>query len=592
MSRRMWRIAAVAAPLAIIGATSIAAAPAWAGFSTSFVNWAVSGSLTPKKLNEPVTLPKGSTFNGVADIETLSPTELSGTVKGELYVPPFKTTLKLAGLIPSEVGVTFTEAGASEGTMSFAPASACAGSPYAGQCATMSVTSKAIIGITVVGLLGIDVPTQCQTTEPVTFDLKTTLTLGELLDVGPHFTGSTTIPTISCEGLSGLALGALITGLMSGPENPYALYIAPREPAVPTVATDEATSISQVSARLHGNVDPNGAKPSECKFEYGTSSSYESSVPCQSPPESVYFPFAGNAETAQAAGLGEGAVYHYRMVVTNSLGTSYGGDRMFTTLGSAGAPQYGQCVAQKDGDYAEGNCNTVAEKKGRPDHKGKYEWVSGPAATCMAQKKGDYTNASCTVKSAKAKKGSYEQAPGPGYSSTSGAATLETAGLGQTVTCAASTATGEVTGTNTGSERVAFSGCEMAGKKCTSEGTNGTVADKTGEIVTNLLDTRLLGPVSGQVWTELVSAEHAPYLAEFGCEGSRFRTSGSLSGVQSEDIDTSSVTSTTTFAVEAGEQALYTALSENDGKSWVGPDVSNAVTVATNTAASAIEIRP
>lgn len=91
---------------------------------------------------------------------------------------------------------------------------------------------------------------------------------------------------------------------------------------------------------------------------------------------------------------------------------------------------------------------------------------------------------------------------------------------------------------------------------------------------------------------ELVSAEHTPYLAEFSCEGSQFRTSGSLRGVQSEDIDTSSVTSTTTFAVEAGEQALYTALSENGGKSWVGPDVANAVTVATNIAASAIEIRP
>ncbi len=592
MSRRMWRIAAVAAPLAVIGAMSLAAAPAWAGFSTSFVNWAVSGSLTPKKLNEPVTLPKGSTFNGVADIETLSPTELSGTVKGKLYVPPFKTTLKLAGLIPSEVGVKFTEAGPSEGALSFAPASACAGSPYAGQCATMSVTSKAIIGITVIGLLGIDVPTQCQTTEPVTFNLKTTLTLGELLDVGPHFTGTTTIPTISCEGLSGLVLGTLITGLMSGPENPYALYIAPREPAAPTVTTDEATSISQVSARLHGNVDPNGAKPSECKFEYGTSTSYESSVPCQSPPESVYFPFAGNVETAQAAGLGEGTVYHYRMVVTNSLGTSYGGDQMFTTLGSAGAPEYGQCVAQKDGNYAEGNCNTVAEKKGQPDHKGKYEWVPGPAATCVAQKRGDYTDSSCTAKSAKAKKGTYEKAPGPGYTSTTSAVTLETAGLGRTVVCAASTATGEVTGTNTGTARITFSGCELAGKKCTSEGANGTAAAKTGEIVTNLLDTRLLGPVSGQVWTELVSAEHAPYLAEFSCEGPRLRVSGSLSGVQSGDINAASVTSTTTFAVEEGEQALYTSLSENDGKSWVGPDVSNAVTVATNTAASAIEIRP
>jgi hypothetical protein len=592
MWRKRWRIAAVAAPLALVGAMVATAAPAWAGFSTSFGNWAVSGTLTPKKLNEPVTLPKGSTFNGVADITTLSPTELSGTVKGSLYVPPFKATLKLAGLIPSEVGVTFTEAGASEGALSFAPASACAGSPYAGQCATMTVTSKAIVGINVIGLLGIDVPTQCQTAEPVTFDLKTTLTLGELLDVGPRFTGTATIPPITCEGPSGLVLGALVTSLMSGPENAYALYIAPREPAAPTVTTDEATSISQVSARLHGNVDPNGAKPSECKFEYGSSTSYGSSIPCQSPPESVYFPFAGNAQTAQAAGLSEGAAYHDRMVVTNSLGTSYGGDQMFTTLDSSGAPQYGQCVAQKDGNYSDGNCKMVAEKQGQPDHKGKYEWVPGPAATCVAQKKGNYTDSGCTAKSAKAKKGAYEKAPGPGYAAAGGAATLETAGLGHTVMCTASTAAGEVTGTSIGTERITFSGCEMSGKQCTSEGANATVATKTGEIVTNMLDTRLLGPVAGQVWTELVSSEHAPYLAEFSCEGPRLRASGSLSGVQSEDIDSSSVTSTTTFAVEQGEQALYTSLSEDGGNSWVEPDVSNVVTVMTNTAASAIEIRP
>jgi|GEM_PF-2394686 hypothetical protein len=592
MSRRIRRIAAVAAPLAAVGAMSLVTAPAWAGFSTSFVNWAVSGSLTPKKLNEPVTLPKGSTFNGVADIGTLSPTELAGTVTGSLYVPPFKTSLKLAGIVPSEVGVTFTQVGASEGTMSFAPASACAGSPYSGQCATMSVTSKAIVGISVVGLLGIEVPTQCQTSEPVTFNLKATLTLGELLDVGPHFAGSTTIPTITCEGASGLALGPLITGLMSGPENPYALYIAPREPAAPTVLSHEATSISQVSARLNGNVDPNGAKPSECKFEYGRSISYGTSLPCQSPPGSVYFPFAGNPMTAQAGGLEEGATYHFRMVVTNSIGTSYSADQTFTTLDSTGAPEYGQCVVQKDGNYAEGNCNTVAEKKGQPDHKGKYEWESGPAATCVAQKKGDYADASCTTKAAKAKKGTYEQAPGAAYTTTSGAVTLETAGVGPTVVCAASSGAGVVTGTSTGSARITFTGCEMSGKKCTSEGANGTASGEVGVIVTNMLDTRLLGPVSGQVWVEFVSAEHEPYLAEFGCEGLRFRTSGSLSGMQAEDIDSSSVTSTTTFAVEEGEQALYTSVSENGGTSWVGPDASNAVTLATNTAASHIEIRP
>jgi hypothetical protein len=592
MSRMTRRLVVLSATVGVVAAMSLAAAPAWAGFSTSFVNWAVSGSLTPKKLNEPVVLPKGSTFNGVAEIGTLTPTELEGTVIGALYVPPFKTTLKLAGLVPSEVGVTFTEVGKSTGTMSLGAPGACAGSPYSGECATMKVTSKATIGITVVGLLGIDVPTECHTSEPVVFNLSTTLTLGELLNVGPHFTGTTTIPSVKCEGLSGLVLGALLTELMSGPENPYALYIAPREPAAPTVNTEEASSISQVSARLQGNVDPNGASLTSCTFEYGASTSYGSSVSCQSPPESVYFPFSGNSFYGQASGLSEGASYDYRIVATNSQGTTYGSNQTFETLGSAGAPEYGQCVAQKDGNYTESNCVGVAEKKGQPDHKGRYEWVPGPAAACVAHAKGDYTDSSCTTKAAKAKKGAYEKEPGPGFTSTTEAVTLETTSLGHAVTCTAGSGQGEVTSTSTGVERITFTGCETSGKKCASEGADGTPSGKAGVIVTNLLDTRLLGPVSGQVWTQLASAEHKPYVAEFGCEGKLFRTSGSIAGIQEGNIDTSSQVGTTTFALESGEQALYTALSENAGKSWVGPGPSNVVAVIDNTAASATEIRP
>jgi hypothetical protein len=593
MSSRMTRrLAVLSATVGVAAAMSVAAAPAWAGFSTSFVNWAVSGSLTPKKLNEPVVLPKGSTFNGVSEIQTLTPTELDGTVNGALYVPPFKTTLKLGGVVPSEVGVTFTEVGKSTGTLSEGAPGACAGSPYSGACATMKVTSKAIIGITVVGLLGIDVPTECHTSEPVVFNLSTTLTLGELLDVGPHFSGTTTIPSIKCEGLSGLVLGALITELMSGPENPYALYIAPREPAAPTVQTEEAAAVSQVSARMTGKVDPNGASLTSCKLEYGESTSYGSSAPCQSPPESVYFPFAGNSFYGQASRLREGTEYDYRIVATNSQGTSYGSNQTFETLGSAGAPEYGQCVAQKDGNYSESGCVSVAEKKGEPDHKGKYEWLPGPAAACLPHKKGNYTDSSCATKAAKARKGTYEKEPGPGFTSTTEAVTLETTSLGHAVTCATSTAAGEVTGTSTGVERITFTGCEMSGKRCASEGTDGTASGQAGVIVTNLLDTRLLGPVSGQVWTQIVSAEHQPYVAEFGCEGKLFRTSGSIAGIQEGNVDTSTHTSTTAFAVESGEQALYTALSENAGKTWGGPDPSNVVTVAENTAAAATEIKP
>jgi hypothetical protein len=593
MSRNTRGIAALLVSLTALATGAFTAAPALAGLPLE--NWAVWGSLTPKKINEPVILPKGSTYNGEIALTKLTETEVEGTAKGSLFVPPFVAPVKLVGLLPTEVHITFKQVGTAEGLILPAAASTCAGERFAGLCATLEVTAKADIGITEAGLLGIGVPTECETSEPVTFALSDTLSLGELLESGARFKGTTTIPSIKCGGLSGIVVGALLTELMSGPDNPYAINLGPHEPAAPAAVTEPASSVSQISAMLRGTVDPDGEEVSDCHFEYGSSSSYGASVPC------VSRQGAGNNVSATLTGLGEGSTYHYRVVATNPLGTSYGADQAFTTLGPAGAPEYGQCAAQKKGNYADSNCTRMAEKKGQPvEHKGGYEWVAGPAASCVAQKKGQYTDSSCTTRAAKAGKGSYETAPGPGYASTSGTVTLETPGFGRTITCAASTAEGRITGLSSGVDRVTFTGCESAGKRCSSEGPNSTPSGIAGVIVTNLLDTRLLGPVEGQVWTELASAEHGPYVAEFGCEGPLLRTSGSVSGIQTGDVNVSSATSKTTFALPTGEktetskgeQALSTSLSESGGSSWAGPDVSSLLAVVANTAASAIEIRP
>ena len=259
MSRKALRVAACAVVAGAIGAASIAPTAASA-FSVHVVltNYAVSGSLTPKKLGEPVILPKGSTFNGVLNGTARfgsTGAEATGTLDGKIFVPPFKASLKLAGLVPTTVGVTFTEVGESEGVLE--PSTKCS-PPGTRECETLSVLAKANIGLTVVGLLGIEVPTECETSEPVVFDLSDNLTLGELTETsGARFAGTTTIPSIKCEGLSGIALGVLLTGVMSGPENPYTLHIGAVEPAAPTLVTGAASTVSQISARLNATVDPN-----------------------------------------------------------------------------------------------------------------------------------------------------------------------------------------------------------------------------------------------------------------------------------------------------------------------------------------------
>jgi hypothetical protein len=593
MSQNARRLVALAATLAVVGGMSVAAAPAFAGITLTLTNHAVSGYLTPKKLGEPVVLPKHSTFNGVVNLASSPPTlGWGGTLTGSLSVPPFETSLKLVGLIPTTVGVTFTEVGTSEGTIGEAPAADCPEPALPGPCAQMKVTSKAIVGITEVGLLGIGVPVHCETSEPVVFNLSDHLTFEEVTEIGPHFTGTVTIPAIQCAGLEGLLVAPLLTTLMSGPENPYALYIGLREPEAPSFVTEEATDVSQVSALLHSRVDPNGEALSSCEFEYGTTTSYGSTVPCEPEPSAIKRPFVGSFVRGQAAGLSEGATYHYRVLATNPQGTTDGPDQTFTTLGAAGAPEYGQCVARKGGNYTDEGCSVVAEKKGVPDHKGHFEWVPGPASSaCVAQKKGEYTESSCATKSAKPKKGGFEKLAGPGFTSSTGTVKLETPGLGRTVVCGASSGKGEVTGLTSGVERITLTGCEAAGNKCTSEGSNSTPSGTAGVIDTNLLDTRLLGSPA-EVWTQLLSGEHQPYVAELGCEGVLLRISGALAGVQQGDIGAPSLTSTTTLAGESGEQALSTAASTNGGKSWSAADPTNVAAVATNTAASPTEIRP
>ena len=95
-------------------------------------------------------------------------------------------------------------------------------------CLSVDVPTAANIGITAVGAFGLTpVPTHCETSAPVAFPLTTTLTIVELLEDGPHFAGTTTIPPIRCAGVEGVLLAPVLTELMSGPENPYALSIGP-----------------------------------------------------------------------------------------------------------------------------------------------------------------------------------------------------------------------------------------------------------------------------------------------------------------------------------------------------------------------------
>lgn len=97
----------------------------------------------------------------------------------------------------------------------------------------------------------------------------------------------------------------------------------------PSVTSEAATGISKFKATLHGQVTPSFGNVTDCHFEYGTTIAYGSSAPCA--PASVG---SGNNPVAVGAaisGLSFGTSYHFRLVATNSAGTTNGNDLEFTT---------------------------------------------------------------------------------------------------------------------------------------------------------------------------------------------------------------------------------------------------------------------
>jgi hypothetical protein len=101
----------------------------------------------------------------------------------------------------------------------------------------------------------------------------------------------------------------------------------------PTVRTLAAGNVTATAMQLSGSVNPNGSATSY-SFEYGTTTSYGTPTISQS----AGFGSSETAVSAAVSGLTSGTHYHYRLVATNSGGTSYGSDSTATTAASEMAP--------------------------------------------------------------------------------------------------------------------------------------------------------------------------------------------------------------------------------------------------------------
>jgi phospholipase C len=112
----------------------------------------------------------------------------------------------------------------------------------------------------------------------------------------------------------------------------------------PTAETGAASAVKQTTATLNATVNPNGTEVTDCRFEYGTSASYGSSIPCSSGPGSGTSPVA---VSASVTGLSAKSTYHFRIVAANTAGTATGTDQTLTTLSSAPVLETGAASAVK-----------------------------------------------------------------------------------------------------------------------------------------------------------------------------------------------------------------------------------------------------
>jgi hypothetical protein len=106
----------------------------------------------------------------------------------------------------------------------------------------------------------------------------------------------------------------------------------------PDVATPSATplpptSVSETSATLNGHLDPgaahNGGLISACRFEWGATSAYGHTLPCQPGP---YYAHPEDV-SASITGLTRSSEYHFRVVAKNEHGETDSEDLVFAAAG-------------------------------------------------------------------------------------------------------------------------------------------------------------------------------------------------------------------------------------------------------------------
>ena len=181
--------------------------------------------------------------------------------------------------------------------------------------------------------------TQTSATLNATLDLDVETTYHFEYGTSAAYGTSVPVPDAAVTGEGPIVVGQELTGLQPGTTYHYRVIASnplgqavggdqtfttpPLKPSV--VSTGQASGVAQNSATLTATIDTQGFETTY-EFDLGTDTSYGTRI----------FGDAGVEPGAQTftvspQGLAPGTTYHYRIVATNTFGTSYGADQTFTT---------------------------------------------------------------------------------------------------------------------------------------------------------------------------------------------------------------------------------------------------------------------
>ena len=138
--------------------------------------------------------------------------------------------------------------------------------------------------------------------------------------------------------------------------------------AAPSVTTGAGSAASQTTATVNATVNPNDATLTDCHFDYGASTTYDSTAACTIVPSATG---GAQAVVAQLSGLNAATTYHYRIVAANGVATADGADASFAT------PAPLKANPSLSGTPAVGNTLTCkANVTTTPTETVSYQWLS------------------------------------------------------------------------------------------------------------------------------------------------------------------------------------------------------------------------